>query len=46
VNKDLLQKMQSQFDALARFYPCTLTDYDQNPHFRDATEMVSVGSGA
>jgi len=46
VNKDLIQKMQSQFDAVARFQPCTITDYDQDPHFRDATEMVSIGSGA
>ena len=46
MNKELIQKMQSQFDALARFEPCPTTDYDPKDHFRDVTKMVSIGSRA
>ncbi len=46
MNKELIQKMQSQFDALARIESCMSTDYDPIHHFRDATKMVPSGSGA
>ena len=46
MNKDLLQKMQNQFDAFVRYEPCTTTDYDPKDHFRDVTKMVSIGSRA
>jgi hypothetical protein len=44
VNKDLQQKMQSQFNALARIESCRPIDFDPIHHFRDATKMVFSGS--
>ena len=46
MNKELIQKMQSQFDALARIDSCKTSGYDQDHHFRGVTKMVSIGSGA
>jgi hypothetical protein len=46
VNKELIQKMQSQFDALARIESCISSDYVPIHHFRDITKMVFSGSGA
>jgi hypothetical protein len=46
VNKELIHKMQSQFDAFVRYKPCTTTDYGPKDHFRNVTKMVSIGSRA
>lgn len=46
MNKELIQKMQSQYDAFARFEPFPATHYEPKDHFRDITKMVSISSRA